>query len=265
MYSDASASALDLFNVWNITVSDIEIFNSFTSGVPEAFRGNAGGLSIRYSNAPPNASATIRVTDSAFAHNTAGAPESQGALDTDSADRLRFQVLNEGSFFGRGGGIGLFILNGSMDTLTRVNMLVESCNFTNNTATVGGGLYIAPFGANINHVFTVKHSNFVSNHATDLGGGFLVGFPSRFDLPNFITTRVENCKFEKNLADTAGGIAIVQAYPQGSGHKVEIVESWFEENRALRTGAGIQFASHAHLLVFEGGNFFYLVEDWLVC
>ena len=232
--------------------------------LPEELRGNAGGLSIRYSNAPPNASATIRITDCTFAHNRAGSPESLASLDSDDADRLRFQVLNAGRFFRRGGGIGLFILNGSLNTLTRVNLLVERCNFTNNTATVGGGLYIAPFGDNINHRFTVKDCIFVSNNASDLGGGMLVGFPSRFDLPNFITTRVENCTFERNFADTAGGIAIVQAYPQGSGHKVEIVGSRFEENRALRTGAGIQFASHAHLLVFEGGNFFYLVENWLV-
>lgn len=264
--SGASASAVDLLNVWNVTITDIHISDSFTFGLPEEFRGNAAGLSLRYRNAPPNATATISVMDCGFERNTAGVPESE---ESDSADTLRFNTLNRNRFFERGGGFGLFILNGSADGSTdalppQVTFLMERCNFTNNNATVGGGLYIAPFGTNINHMFTVKDSIFVGNNAKDLGGGLLIGFPSKFDFPNHIITRIENCTFKQNTADTAGGVAIVQAYPQGSGHRVEIVRCKFEENRSVRTGAGVQFASHAHLLVFEGANYFYLVEDWLV-
>lgn len=256
---------MNLFNVWNVTITGVHVSDSFTFELPEEFRGNAAGLGLQYRDAPPNATATIRVTDCTFVNNTAGAPEFQ---ESDS-NSLRFDTLNRNRFFERGGGFGLFILNGSADGSTdalppRVNFLMERCNFTNNTATVGGGLYIAPFGTNINHTFTVKETIFVGNTAKDLGGGFFIGFPSRFDFPDHITTRIENCSFKWNTADTAGGVGIVQAYPQGSGHRVEIVGSTFEENRSFRTGAGVQFASHAHLLVFEGAHYFYLVEDWLV-
>ena len=262
--SGASASAVDLLNVWNVTITDIHISDSFTFELPEEFRGNAAGLSLRYRNAPPNATATISVMDCTFERNTAGVLESEGS---DSADSLRFDTLNRDRFFERGGGFGLFILNGSSSDNTpppQVNFVMERCNFTNNSATVGGGLFIAPFGTNINHRFTVKDSIFVGNKATDLGGGLFIGFPSKFDFPNHIIARIENCTFKQNTADTAGGVGIVQAYPQGSGHRVEIVRCEFEENQSNRTGAGIQFASHAHLLVFEGANYFYLVEDWLV-
>ena len=254
---------MDLLNVWNVTISGTNVSDSFTLDLPEKFRGNAAGLGLRYRNALSSATATINVMDCMFEGNTAGVPNSVES----NSDQSRFNTLNRNVFFARGGGFGLFILSESTDNSTdalppQVNFVMERCTFTSNTATVGGGLYIAPFGTNINHTFTVKQSTFVGNTANDIGGGVLIGFPSRFDYPSHITTKFENCTFRKNTADTAGGIAIVQSYPQGSGHKVEIVRCRFEENRSFRTGAGVQFASHAHLLVFEGAHFFYLVEDW---
>lgn len=256
---------MDLLNVWNVNISATNFSDSFTLNLPEEFRGNAAGLGLRYRNAPSSATATINVMDCMFQDNKAGVPDSKES----NSDQLRFDTLNRNAFFERGGGFGLFILNGSADSSTdalppEVNFAMQRCIFTNNTATVGGAMYIAPFGTNVNHTFTVKDSDFVGNTANDLGGGFFIGFPSRFDYPSHITTRIESCTFKRNKADTAGGVGIVQSYPQGSGHKVEIVGCTFEENRSFRTGAGVQFASHAHLLVFEGAHFFYLVEDWLV-
>ena len=262
MYSQFATSAVALRNIQDILVKNCQFSDSFEALPSVTFRGSSGALSIHYESSPYSLS-TVNIVDTEFLRNTAGTGYTNNVIipGTSESLNLRFETLNSGTFFGRGGAVGVFILNPL--NVTTVNLTVDSCLFVNNTAeAVGGAMYIAPFGENVEHNFTVRNTKFIENSATELGGGFFIGFPARFDSEHHITVRVEDCTFFGNKANVSGGMGVIQAQQEGSGQLVIVSNTMFENNWANSSGAAVQFASHARLLVFEADNYFYVVDNW---
>lgn len=223
----------------------------------EQYRSNSGGLAIAYhtnDTAYFNSSRTpwIQVTDCVFKNNEALLP---GA---NSQQQIN-QALNNHFYFGRGGGLGIFLDEFSID----ITVDIQQCWFDDNYAeSFGGGLYIYIDGNDTQHKFTVSECNFTNNVAGmgSFGGGLQVALlirnthsePSQLD---FI-----HCNFIGNAAHFGGGLSTVQVYSQGAGNKISLRDSYFEGNEAYNVGSGVMFAS---LLYVQNrfSSYYYQVSD----
>ena len=258
LFSGFTASAVMINNVFNFTVRDSTFTNSFTLPLPEDHRGNAGGLTINYLE-PPFLYSNALITNSLFEGNTAGVPNQFFEIGSADANQLGANSFS-GQFFGRGGGIGIFILDGK--TVPIVNLTVEDCTIFNNTATGGGaGIYVAPFGDEINHFIVWRNCTIIKNLASEFGGGGHFGFPSFFTYPNKSTFLLEDVRFIDNSADIGGALSVFQAHLVGSGSLVTLRNCLIKGNTAS-TAAGILFLSSAIILEFEASNYLYQIENW---
>ena len=224
----------------------------------EQYRSNSGGLAIAYHTNKTvyfNTSRKpwITVTDCTFIDNKAFLPG-----DNSSRQQIN-QALNNHTYFGRGGGLGIFL----DELYINISVDIEQCRFHDNYAeSFGGGLYIYIDGANTQHNFTISNCTFTNNSAGpgSFGGGLQVALlirntesePSQLD---FI-----GCRFMDNTASYGGGLSSVQVYSQGTGNKVSLRDSYFEGNVASDVGSGVMFAS---LLYVQNrmSSFYYQVSD----
>ncbi|HRG60238.1 MAG TPA: T9SS type A sorting domain-containing protein [Bacteroidia bacterium] len=92
---------------------------------------------------------------------------------------------------------------------------IMNCNFTNNTAIFGGGIFCGSP--------TVINCSFSNNKAAQGGGGMFIG-------TNSVST-IANCTFFNNTADYGGGIA-------NEDCEVTIINSSFYSNTASGTSGG---------------------------
>ena len=104
------------------------------------------------------------------------------------------------------------------------NGKINSCNFTNNQASIGGAVYILPNASGT----TISDCNFTNNKATSGTGGAI------WASMNLV---VSNSYFSKNSANTYGG-AIYQKEAA-----LTINNSTFIENRATTQGGGVYSAT----------------------
>ena len=163
-----TASAVDLFNCQNIYVQNSLFHNCSASTGKAQFRGNSGGLSIGYhstTNNPTN-QPFIHIQNSQFTYNKANIPSFEN-----SADRIS-PALNNHYYFGRGGGMGIFI----DEAFANITAEIEDCLFMENYAqSFGGGIYLYVDGNETQHNFTIRGCNFTKNMAgTNFGGGLQV-------------------------------------------------------------------------------------------
>ena len=223
----------------------------------EQYRSNAGGLAIAYHTDKTvyfNSSLKpwVTVTDCTFVDNKALLP----GVNT---QQQIIQAVNNHTYFGRGGGLGIFLDEFFID----IAVDIQQCWFNNNYAeSFGGGLYIYIDGNNTQHNFTVNNCTFMENSAGPggFGGGLQVALlihnadsePSQLD---FI-----HCRFIENAASFGGGLSIVQVYSQGSDNKVSLRGSYFEGNMAADVGSSVMFAA---LLYVQNrkSSFYYQVSD----
>lgn len=87
-------------------------------------------------------------------------------------------ALNNYSYYGRGGGAGIFI----NENVTTVTMEIEDCLFLENYAeSFGGGLYLITNGHETHHKFVIRRCHFTNNSAgpTSFGGGVQVAMLTR--------------------------------------------------------------------------------------
>ena len=207
-HRDFSASAVDLYNVYDINIKDC-LFNNCSTDIGKArFRGNSGAVSIAYNSLgrtdianPPVGT----ISNCTFTHNQAVLPPGLSGTQIN-------QAANQNIFYGRGGGVGLYV----QEAFRNVSFIIENCLFDHNFAqSFGGGLFLYLSGKNTHHNFTIKNNNFTRNVAGlatggSFGGGIMVGLliqnlntaPSRFD--------VIGCHFQDNVADYGGGLTTVQ-------------------------------------------------------
>lgn len=83
--------------------------------------------------------------------------------------------------------------------------LIDNTVFKNNTATYGGGLYLANSNLAVRNSFVVTNSNFTGNQAGQTGGGALF---SQWDRASKITTIYRKCIFSKNKSQRGAGMNV---------------------------------------------------------
>ena len=249
------ASALDIFNCVHTQITDSLVQDSVSSRSKPQYRGNAGGISLGFFH---NASATqnhsISVRNTTLRNNSALLPHV-------SFNRQQIDLaINNNFFFGRGGGLGVFI----NEQLANISVEVTDCTFENNYADAfAGGMYFFINGDSTSHQFAAKRCLFTGNTAGNgsFGGGFLVSFLNRNSNTNPTECAFEDCTFINNSAAFGGGFASVQGFSQGQGNVVSVTRSVFENNTALEVGSGLMFGS---LLYIQNRvrSQHYRVIDW---
>ena len=238
--SEFNSSAVDAFNCQNVQIEHSLFHNNSAMLEKDQYRANSGGLSIAYHTNKTIyfnmlKSASVQVTDCVFSANSAYLTEANTRQQID-------QALNNHTYFGRGGGLGIFL----DEYFINIMVDISQCTFDDNFAeSFGGGLYIYIDGNMTLHTFTVSESNFTSNRVggSGFGGGLQVVLlirnannePSRF---NFTS-----CRFINNTASFGGGLSSVQVYSQGAGNIISLSDSVFEGNQASDVGGGVMFAS----------------------
>ena len=139
--------------------------------------------------------------------------------------------------FVEGGGLSLFFNGNSSDN----SVSVSQCNFTNNAAKWGGGLY-SQFqnGASNNSVF-VESSCFIKNDAATSGGGVNLGYFSSHSSKNTYTFK--HVHFNSNSATYAGGTAIFAQHEHRLQYSTEtdcairFIECIWKQNKAVFSAA----------------------------
>ena len=182
--------------------------NCVTDIAKAQYRGNSGAVSIAYYTSPDtNTSAIpsqplIHITDCAFRNNSAFLPPQN------SNEQINL-ALNNNYFFGRGGGLGIFI----QESFKNVTTYVQNCTFIeNHAASFGGGAYLYISGSESHHNFSVEDCNFTRNSAGEgsFGGGVQVPMLIRNLRSPPCNLDFVRCVFDGNLADYGGGLSTVQ-------------------------------------------------------
>ena len=247
-----NASAVDLFNCWLITIDGCHFDSSRSSLGKAQFRGNAGGLSIAYhSNDPSTTNLTqVSITDSTFTNNSAILPSQNSSQQINLA-------LNNNYFFGRGGGLGIFL----NEAYRNISFEISNCNFSGNFAEfVGGGFLALVDGNETHHNFSVTNCNFWNNSAV-FGGGLQAAMQVRNLNSSPSSFTITNTYFVGNVADFGGGMGTVQVFNRGSGNMVSLSGSYFSENTGREVGSAVMFASLLYIQNREE-SLHYQVKDW---
>ena len=238
--SGFSASAVDIFNSQRVLIEHSVFHNNMAMLEKDQFHANSGGLGIAYhTNSTtyfdPSLPPSVSVMSCEFTRNRVRLP------DTESQQQID-QALNNHIYFGRGGGLGIFL----DEYFINITVTIERCIFESNYAqSFGGGLYIYIDGSNTHHKFTVRDSNFTTNMAAEgsFGGGVQVALLIRNANSDPSVLDFTGCRFMGNNASFGGGLSTVQVYSQGSGNKISLSDSYFEKNIASDVGSGVMFAS----------------------
>lgn len=141
--------------------------------------------------------------------------------------------------FGRGGGLAIIFKGYHGD----IKMGIYYCEFHNNTAYWGGGLYIMFRDRSNNNMVTVEHTKFVKNYVKmNGGGGVKAGFLSYNSLDSFSEVKdnsiiMFNCTFESNMAEQYGGGTAIVASKGLHRNKFEFINCMWTKNQALAASA----------------------------
>lgn len=238
-YSGFEASAVDVFNCQNVTVKNSVFSNCTATNGKERYRGNSGGLSIAYhtnrtvfhdSSLLPS----VCVTDCTFNDNKALLPGENTQQQINAA-------LNRHFYYGRGGGLGLYL----DEFFINITLNVERNRFENNFAhSFGGGLYVNLDGNATQHSLNIKDCNFTDNRVGGgFGGAIQIALLTRNANSEPSQLKFVRCTFTRNSASFGGGLSVVQTYSLGSGNQVSLMDSYFESNCASDVGGAVLFAS----------------------
>lgn len=183
--------------------------NCITDVAKAQFRGNSGAVSIAYYTNPSDVNMTtvtrqpvMRITGCTFQNNSAFLPQQNSNQQINLA-------LNNNYFFGRGGGLGIFI----QESVKNVTTIVQNCTFVENFASsFGGGAYFYISGNESHHNFSVEDCNFTGNSADEgsFGGGIQVAMLIRNLQSPPCKLEFVRCLFDFNKADYGGGLSTVQ-------------------------------------------------------
>ena len=169
-------------------------------------------------------------------------------------------ALNDHYYFGRGGGLGIFV----DESFTNISAEISNCNFSGNYAeSFGGGIYLYVDGNETRHDFTVTNCNFTRNSAGpgSFGGGLQIAMLIRNLNSPPCNFTFSNCVFTENVADFGGGLSTVQVFSQGEGNMVSVSDTHFFNNTGSEVGSAVMFAS---LLYVQNRvqSLHYRVKDW---
>ncbi len=202
----------DLFDCPNITITDSTFFDNRGTGISRtSFRANTGAVSIGFNNIDTDIlNPAIMVMRCNFTSNRATAL---------SAFRTTSNAFFNRVFTGRGGGLGIFINESSLNI---TGMIFDNIFVANYARSFGGGLFIVIFGENTQNMFRVERNIFINNVARLGGGGMLMTFFSVGLASAPHQTNITDCSFVGNTGETGGALLVYLAY-QGKLSAVELI------------------------------------------
>ena len=190
---------MNVYNCSQVAVTSCEFTDNTAQGIftDLPYRGNGGGLSIGIHNVLGNRHHNYSICDCKFTNNAAW---SNGTRARSSTNIIEDRIFN-----GRGGGVAVVLSQASS-----VTVLVQGCNFTNNTAfSFAGGLYFLPANPSRGHMYFIEHSLFEDNVALTGGGGLGMGYISNGAPGATNWCFIRNCIVRDNWSTFGGGLYII--------------------------------------------------------
>ncbi|MEL7484466.1 MAG: GC-type dockerin domain-anchored protein, partial [Planctomycetota bacterium] len=155
-----------------------------------------------------------------------------GIFGTNASPTLRLLIVQDNIASSNGG--GLYITADDTDPLNIIPVVIDQCEFINNSAEDGGGLAIFDSA-------TITNSRFRGNDATGLGGGLYLRGDGSFV--------VEDCRIDNNTAIRTGPDASLFGFGGGiatfmlDNGDVSIVDCRINDNTAGSRGGGVYFGN----------------------
>ena len=254
--SNFSNSALRLSNIFNLTLNNVTVLNCKHRNDLHFFPENSP-VSVVYRNSSRIMS-YLQIFDSQFNYNSIQLLESEDASVS--------AIGND--YPGRGGALGIFINEPIKNAA--VEIIIDGCNFTNNTADLyGGGIYLTSNGLSSGHSFRLTNSVFDRNYAATNGAAFSQGSTKSgnfsantiFKSSNY---QVINCNFTHNSADFGGAVGFLTALSRKRTlDTVAVSNCTFDGNFASNIGAAILFSSVTYPHLPEQ-DFPFNISNWYV-
>ena len=188
----------DLFNCGFIQLEGSYFRNNSGTGIVlKKFRGNTGAVAIGYYFYDPlSPDPRVTISNCNFTNNSATGT----ASDLLSSER----TLSNGIFTGRGGAVGIFIGESSMNVM----LSMTDCRVIGNYAHLfGGGIYINFTSKKTTLLLILKRIRIIENRAGSGGGGVQLFSLSPTENINH-TLIFRQCNFVRNVADSGGGIYV---------------------------------------------------------
>ncbi|MEO1534221.1 MAG: right-handed parallel beta-helix repeat-containing protein [Planctomycetota bacterium] len=155
-----------------------------------------------------------------------------GIFGANASPTLRLLIVQDNAASDTGG--GLYITADDTDPLEIVPVVIDQCEFINNSAEDGGGAAIVDSA-------TITDSRFRGNDATGLGGGLYLRGDGSFV--------VEDCRIDNNTAIRTGPDASLFGFGGGiatfmlDNGDVSIVDCRINDNTAGSRGGGVYFGN----------------------
>ena len=185
-------------------------------------------------------------------------------IEVDDPENTASTATTGDHFPGRGGGLGLFIV----ESYNQVKATIENCVFINNNADAyGGGYYFTSNGLGGGHNITIINSHFENNTAVVSGAGINHGTTKTGIITDDtylapIAFIIDNCNFTGNKAEFAAGISLIIALARRqTADTVSISNCMFDGNIATTIGSAILISSFAYVQLAERDTP-YRITDW---
>lgn len=237
-FANFREAVFDIYNSAHVTIINSNFTNNSGTGeVLLPFRGNTGAVAIGYNKDKSTSitNQTILVQNCLFTDNRANV--STKSFLTSS------NIVAQGVFTGRGGGLGLLI-NESFHNVTAV---IADCHFINNFASsFGGGFYVVFNGTGTQHTVAIENCQFINNTGILGAGGNNIAYLTNGELNIPITAIIRNSYFFGNQGETGGATYIFPASTFGGDGNVAFIENCtYENNEASNFGGAIAAATYS--------------------
>lgn len=214
-----------------------------------------------------NTDAHYNFSECFFSYNRANTSES--AKSQNITFVIPYRAEHEA--FGRGGGLSIFLKGNS----TRNSFSISNCQFIDNRAKWGGGLFIEFHDEASDNLIHISDSRFYANscpYTTDFGtsgggmriGHFIYGYNALKSSIPPTNISLEYCTFDSNNALNGGGLSIsaaLQDYSVSSISHINISNTTFIKNTA-KIGAAVHvdrfmvfIQGHMLLIFIANGTF----------
>ena len=247
-FTNFSESVFDIYNSDHINIMGSNFSDNVGTGnVLLQFRGNTGAVAIGYHQSQ-RTNPTISVKKCMFNNN-------QAIVYMEPFLTSSLSVQN-GTFIGRGGAIGLLVYESSYN----VSAVIANSKFINNFASdYGGSIYTMISGQGTQHKISVENCQFINNTGTLGAGGIQFTIYSRGHRISPNTIIIKNCYFSQNQGGHGGAINVNLL--QVESNVVAIEKNTFEKNKASDFGGAIVLAAQSLFESMEGLQKFN-ISDW---
>ena len=211
-----------------------------------------GGFYIEFTYCEPGVAHCSNKTFTKNSHNLIKFDNCDFIDNSASAESVNTAFVvphdNDHAAFGRGGGLSFYFKG----TAQNNSVKISGCQFANNSAVWGGGLFVEFDDRSVSNVFEVDSSSFENNtcpYTSDKGtggGGMRIGHYVFTHLNSSLVGNkitIDGCNFTKNSAMLGGGMSLsptlIKAYNPRAIPQVVLSNCYFYKNTA-KLGAAIE-------------------------